>query len=267
MTEDNPTPHWHWQRVEATTRLGGIYVRNMSYYNNNNQSGGSSGYYGGGQQQPPYGGEGYQQHQKQQVPNSSNFQNSYGDPNAWQQQQQQYNVNSNEQQHQPFYNQQQYVPSYVGQQQQQQQQQPQQSPAFWNPAAAANLAAFAMSTAASGGSSDGAMLDLAGAAGKSFLENSSARMIPGLERTMCALRSYFAVDNRYVMLKMKRILFPFLCKQWKRQVRWNRGRMNHAETWALTFISFFLPWIVAKRSRPNVGQCDTTGSIPATNPR
>ena len=35
---------------------------------------------------------------------------------------------------------------------------------------------------------------------------------------MRALRSYFAVDNRYVVQKMKRIVFPFLHKHWRRNV-------------------------------------------------
>jgi len=42
--------------------------------------------------------------------------------------------------------------------------------------------------------------------------------IPGFDATMIALRAYFAVDNRYVQLKMKKVLFPFLSKQWRRLV-------------------------------------------------
>lgn len=44
-------------------------------------------------------------------------------------------------------------------------------------------------------------------------------MIPGLESLIQTLRKYFAVDNRYVKRKMTKILFPFLSKHWKRDVR------------------------------------------------
>jgi YIF1 len=196
----------------------------MSYYNNQGGGGGGGGgYYGGGQQQhqpPPYGGG--QQQQQQQQQHGSHFQQSYNDPNAWQQQpaqqqQQQYS------QQQPSYSHEQ---TYGQPSQQQQYPQPTSQNAaaaattpFWNPATAANLAALAFSTATSATSNPDGMLDLAGVAGKSFLENSSARMVPGLERTMQTLRCYFAVDNRYVVQKIKRILLPFTCHQWKRQVR------------------------------------------------
>jgi hypothetical protein len=191
----------------------------MSYYNNQGGSGGGGGYYGGGQHQqqqhqpPPYGGG------QQQQQHGINFQQSYNDPNAWQQQPSQPQQYS---QQQPSYSHEQ---TYGQPSQQQQYPQPTSQNAaaaapFWNPATAANLAALAFSTATSAASTtpDG-MLDLAGVAGKSFLENSSARMIPGLERAMQTLRCYFAVDNRYVVQKIKRILLPFTCHQWKRQVR------------------------------------------------
>lgn len=42
--------------------------------------------------------------------------------------------------------------------------------------------------------------------------------IPGLEYVMGSLRSYFAVDNRYVKRKMAKVLFPFLNKNWQRVV-------------------------------------------------
>jgi YIF1 len=178
----------------------------MSYYN---QGGGGGGYnnYGGQHQQqqqrpPPPNNNAYPQQPQQ---GGGGFQQGYGDPNAWQQQQQSY---GQQQQQQPS----QYPP-------QPQQQQQQQQPAFWNPAAAATMAAMAANLTGSGSSSnEAAMLGLAEAAGKTFLQSSSARMIPGLESAMGALRCYFAVDNRYVLYKMKRVLFPFTCKQWKRQV-------------------------------------------------
>jgi hypothetical protein len=90
---------------------------------------------------------------------------------------------------------------------------------FWNPATAATMAAVAGSISGSGGFSNDTMLDLASSAGKSFLQSGSARMIPGLESTMLTLRHYFAVDNKYVLRKMQKVLFPFLSKQWQRQER------------------------------------------------
>lgn len=112
-------------------------------------------------------------------------------------------------------------------QQAQQLQQPHQSqqtqaPSFWNPATAATMAAVAGSLTSggkSGGYNSDAMFDLASSAGKTFLQSGTARMIPGLESTMLLLRTYFAVDNQYVVKKMKKILFPFLSKSWKRSVR------------------------------------------------
>lgn len=166
----------------------------MSYYGNNQG-------YGGGQTNFSGGGQ-------QQTNDQHTFQSGYGDPNSWQQQQQ-----YEQQQQQQPQQQQQYGQPPV------QQQQPQQQ-AFWNPAAAAGMAAMAASiTGASAGSSNEQMLDFAGQAAGSFLQSSTARMIPGLERSMMALRQYFAVDNRYVVQKIKRVLAPFLTKGWKRQVR------------------------------------------------
>lgn len=86
---------------------------------------------------------------------------------------------------------------------------------FWNPAAAAQMAAMAATTLS--GNQD-AMFDMASTAGQSFLQSSTARMIPGLESSMMVLRQYFAVDNRYVLQKMKRVGMPFVFKTWKRMV-------------------------------------------------
>ena len=176
----------------------------MSYYS------GNQGGYGGGQ--PNYNASGAGGQQQHQQSSEYTFQSGYGDPNSWQQQQQQ-----------PQYGQQQQQQQYGQQQQQQQYGQqtmpPQQQP-FWNPAAAASMAAMAASTftGAATGSTNEQMLDFAGQAAGSFLQSSTARMIPGLERSMMALRQYFAVDNRYVVQKIKRVLAPFLAKGWTRQV-------------------------------------------------
>lgn len=102
--------------------------------------------------------------------------------------------------------QQQYSQQYS--QQQQQQQPPQQ---FWNPTTA-------MSAAAAFTSSDSTQIyNVAESMGKQFLATGVAKAIPGLERSMLALRPYFAVDNHYVKQKMTRILFPFLSRDWARK--------------------------------------------------
>ena len=165
----------------------------MSYYSSN------QGGYGGGQPNYNASGAGEQQHQQS---SEYTFQSGYGDPNSWHQQQQ---YGQQQQQPQPQYG--------------QQSMQPQQQP-FWNPAAAASMAAMAASTftGAATGSTNEQMLDFAGQAAGSFLQSSTARMIPGLERSMIALRQYFAVDNRYVLQKIKRVLAPFLASGWSRQV-------------------------------------------------
>ncbi len=53
--------------------------------------------------------------------------------------------------------------------------------------------------------------------GRTFLDQGTAKMIPGLERTMTSLRVYFAVDNKYVQKKMLRVLFSFFFKHWTRE--------------------------------------------------
>ena len=105
------------------------------------------------------------------------------------------------------------------------QSQPQQPQAnamnsFWDPSMAARVATMAVNSSSGGGfGNEAMMLNLAGEASKTFLQSKSAQLLPGyVEQMMNLLRTYFAVDNKYVVLKMKRILMPFLCKHWKRQV-------------------------------------------------
>lgn len=113
-----------------------------------------------------------------------------------------------------------------GQQQQQQQQSdqpnfsyaaPQQPKApnlagtqpFWNP----NMVSMA---AAAATSNPDAMFSMAQKATHTFLDQGTARMIPGLERLMSTLRLYFAVDNNYVKKKIMRVLFSPFYKHWAR---------------------------------------------------
>jgi len=84
---------------------------------------------------------------------------------------------------------------------------------LWNPATAATMAA-AVATGNTGAAT-GAAVDAA----TQLWQIGTARFIPGLESTMLSLRYYFAVDNRYVVLKMKKLFLPFLYKDWKRLVR------------------------------------------------
>lgn len=123
------------------------------------------------------------------------------------------------------------------------------APSFWNPTTAATMAAVAGSLASSasggklgvGGSVDaGTMLDFASTAGKTFLQSGTARMIPGLEASMQVLRRYFAVDNQYVVKKLKRVFFPFLSKNWQRTVR-HAGKQEKNVPWLSHTLMLLLP--------------------------
>lgn len=103
----------------------------------------------------------------------------------------------------------------VQQQHVQQQQHQGGSTPFWNPAMS-TVFATAAASAVHGSTNPNAMLDAAGKIGNSFLDEGTARMIPGLEQIMRELRVYFAVDNSYCKTKMTRILFPFFFKHWSR---------------------------------------------------
>jgi hypothetical protein len=54
--------------------------------------------------------------------------------------------------------------------------------------------------------------------GQAFVLEGMAKIVPGLEVSMITLRAYFAVDNQYVLKKIKKVLFPFLSRTWSRQV-------------------------------------------------
>jgi hypothetical protein len=167
----------------------------MSFYNQSNPGGGF--YNSGG-----YGDQYSQQSQQQQ------------------QQQQQNTYQSTYQQPQQPGNFQQWAPSNKQNQQSQQTSQPlasqqMQQPLgqqqnFWNSSntmAVAGLAAQAMS----GGMTMDQMIN--------FVPMPPVQdNVAHFNRIMLTLRAYFAVDNRYVQLKMKKVLFPFVSKQWRRVV-------------------------------------------------
>jgi hypothetical protein len=114
--------------------------------------------------------------------------------------------------------------------------QPQQQtglPSVWNPAAAAAaMAAVASGSSAGSLMTNDAVLHSISSAGQSFFQQGTARMIPGLESTMLTLRYYFAVDNRYVMLKIQKVLVPFFSNDWKRQVGLNWGCLLVSATYS-----------------------------------
>ncbi|KAL7575032.1 hypothetical protein ACA910_010843 [Epithemia clementina (nom. ined.)] len=181
--------------------------------NSTNASGTTGAYYGaggsGGISAPPSTAPNYSMDQWHQPSQSANHQ---------QQQQQQAPHYNQWQPHQAAQQQQQSFssPSYP---QQQQQQQPQTT--GWDPSMAAVMAASA--AALGGGSGNQFPSQMAGQLAtdmtKSFLRESWIKIIPGLEAFLVTLRTYFAVDNKYVLQKIKTILFPFLKKEWNRNIK------------------------------------------------
>jgi hypothetical protein len=177
-----------------------------------------------------YSGGGYNSQQSQQSSGGYNNSNTSiqqgGQKSQQQQQQQNYGYSQpNVNQWQPSSPTRQQQP--MNQAQQRPQQQQQQAPAaFWNPGAAAAVTGL-VAQAASGGLNNEAMLDWAMKGGSAAWQSGGASIIPGFDSTMLMLRSYFAVDNRYVKRKMQKLLFPFLSKQWKRKVRTNRKLILH----------------------------------------
>ena len=102
--------------------------------------------------------------------------------------------------------------------QQQQQQQQQTAQPFWSPnnvqQAATQAAAGFMAQAATGNLTGEKVLTQ----GMDQIQHAFGGGIPGMNYVMRLLRSYFAVDNRYVKRKMMKLLFPFMNKQWRRDV-------------------------------------------------
>jgi len=176
-------------------------------YGGGSSAGGGNPYFNGGYAQPPPPPPQEQQQQftsqqnnYQQQTNNATTNNIYGqttttshaDPNQWQQQQQQ----------------------QYGMQQQS------SASSFMNASNAMGMFAAGMSavTGSTNGNTPNAMLKIISPHAESFLKDSTARLIPGLESLMTTARRYFAVDNRYVKRKLQRIFCPFLCKSWTRQI-------------------------------------------------
>ncbi|MGK3759689.1 MAG: hypothetical protein ACI8RD_012006 [Bacillariaceae sp.] len=104
-------------------------------------------------------------------------------------------------------------------QQQPQQQQPTAPQPFWSSAtnvqqAATQAAAGFVAQAATGNLTGEKVLSQ----GIDSMQKAFGGGIPGMDYIMRMLRSYFAVDNRYVKRKIIIILFPFKNQQWRRSV-------------------------------------------------
>jgi len=115
----------------------------------------------------------------------------------------------------------------TSQQQSQQQQQQQTTQPFWSPnvqQAATQAAAGFMAQAATGNLTSENVLTQ----GMDGIQKAFGGGIPGMNYVMRILRSYFAVDNRYVKRKMLKVLFPFTNKQWRRDQVEGPDMVNYA---------------------------------------
>ena len=110
---------------------------------------------------------------------------------------------------------------------------PMPMPNLFNPATAVKTAALFSS-----GNQDAIFQ-----AGQSYMANLGAGQIqPGVGRIMGMLRVYFLVDNRYVQQKLKRVLFPFFFRSWKRQVRSLSFYFSFPTSIILFFHKIFFFW-------------------------
>mmetsp|Transcript_48311 Transcript_48311/g.72032 ORF Transcript_48311/g.72032 Transcript_48311/m.72032 type:complete len:316 (+) Transcript_48311:1918-2865(+) len=120
------------------------------------------------------------------------------------------------------------------QQQQQQQQswnQPQQQPQQFISPAVATAAMGLVGQTLAGGNQTGqqqAMMGLAENAALDMINKQKERFFPGVENLKGSLRRYFAVDNQYVLSKIKRVLVPFVYKQWDRMEQGNHEHISYA---------------------------------------
>ena len=95
------------------------------------------------------------------------------------------------------------------------------TPSLWNPVVATTIATAAAGMIQGQGTNSNAndtMFTIGQQVTTQFIDESTARLIPGLETFMTTLRVYFAVNNGYVKRKMARVLFSFFCKNWSRIV-------------------------------------------------
>ena len=89
------------------------------------------------------------------------------------------------------------------------------SPSLWTPGMESTVKGVASLAKAN----PDAMLNMGAKWTQDIISEGTARMIPGLNQFMSSLRVYFAVDNNYVQRKMRKVLFSFFFKEWRRMVR------------------------------------------------
>lgn len=177
-----------------------------SFYSQESSGSGAGGFYNGG------GYAGGDQFQQFQQPPQQQQQQQNAQPQFQQSQQQQSSFSNVNQWQAPSQ-----APSQQSNMQQQSQQHQQQPQNFWNPSSSMAMAGLAAQAMSGGMTTQQAFDNVINIV--PVPPNWTPRsIVPGLDATMIALRAYFAVDNRYVQLKMKKVLFPFLSKQWRRMV-------------------------------------------------
>lgn len=86
------------------------------------------------------------------------------------------------------------------------------SPSLWTPGMESTVKGVASLAKAN----PDAMLNMGAKWTQDIISEGTARMIPGLNQFMSSLRVYFAVDNNYVQRKMRKVLFSFFFKEWRR---------------------------------------------------
>ena len=89
------------------------------------------------------------------------------------------------------------------------------NPSIWAPGVESTLKGVASVAKAN----PDAVLNMGAKWTQDIISEGTARMIPGLNQFMSTLRVYFAVDNYYVQKKMRKVLFSFFFKEWRRVVR------------------------------------------------
>jgi hypothetical protein len=203
-----------------------------SFYNQSTPGGGAAGgFYNAGN----YGDQ-YQQTQQDTTGQSNHYQQqmNFGNMQQWQAPSASTSQNQN-------YNQ-----THQGGQQQSQAQS--QTHNFWNPStmAMAGLAAQAVS----GGITSSQALDQVINIVPVPPNWKASSVIPGFDSTMIMLRAYFAVDNRYVQRKMKKVLFPFVAKQWRRLVRaFQACSYHHIGNWITALSHLFQSKLICSMSK------------------
>lgn len=102
------------------------------------------------------------------------------------------------------------------------------TPSIWAPGVESTLKGVASVAKAN----PDAVLNMGARWTQDIISEGTARMIPGLNQFMSTLRVYFAVDNYYVQKKMRKVLFSFFFKEWRR-VQLESSPPGHPTKYAL----------------------------------